>query len=808
MKDKIEESQLSFTHYSKVPIEVITGCDISQNNPKTENEFVNLASRYERPQEVIPPQLRIDGFRFVLLRKKDKPAIEEGWNKDKNYRYDDPKLLEYIRAGHNYGVIPSSDNLCIVDADDYERLNQLGAIDIFSNTFTVRTGNPDADRYHYYFRCEGIGEVKKIPFSDPVVTKKHLGEIFCPGCSAYVVGPGCIHPSGRVYQIVNDVEIASIDIETLGKEFFSKVKSSRTKVDDSVQCASKIPESHNPIKNKLTDQLGLRIEELAMPINAKRRGDEYQGAHPVHGSTTGKNFSINTKKNVFFCHRCGFGGDPITWIAIKEGFIRCDEAESIKIEGELFTKVTDLLCEKYGYSNEIKKIKDKSKEKSKELPVLTDEQISQIKKKDHKNPKLKVKNLSKNHFICQYIKYGELRSDAYPEYYHSGGLFLLSVVADRKAVINFSYGPIYPNIWAYNLGISTISRKTTAIVHTKSFAEEIRSSQQLPQSFSPESFIEALNESPHAWLAIDEAAQILAAMRKSYMTDMRDIFCQLYDNGRYHRKLRGRKGSSTFDFNIQGAYISQMWATTPSNFAEYTDTLDLTSGWLVRYIYFWPDYHKNSRPFETNKPEISQYETIIKTSLSRLAEIFDNIDRPLEFRLEDKALEYFQEWQLRIEDILQKEKNEIASAIYGRLFIVAIKIAMLYKIGSPEFSENMQKWKSEEFAKGVFIPIIIDEVYIKEAINEIDTYFFPIAVNIASLVTSTKSSNLQTKIIGILCSYGGVMGRRELMRMLHIKVKELDEALGALEKSEEIGQYKTDTKKEMIYLIDDKEEEK
>jgi hypothetical protein len=88
-------------------------------------EYVTLSERSERPQDVIPPQLSIDGFRFILLKQKDKPAIEKDWNKDKNYKFDDPKLLEHIRRGGNYGVIPSSDNLCIVDADDYERLNQL-----------------------------------------------------------------------------------------------------------------------------------------------------------------------------------------------------------------------------------------------------------------------------------------------------------------------------------------------------------------------------------------------------------------------------------------------------------------------------------------------------------------------------------------------------------------------------------------------------------------------------------------------------------------------------------------------------------
>jgi len=184
-------------------------------------DTLNLAVRSERPQDVIPSQLKIDGFRFILVKSKSKAAIEKDWNKDKNYRFDDPKLLEHLRRGGNYGVIPSSDNLCIVDADDYTRLGQLGVIDVFSHSFIVRTGSEE-ERYHYYVRCEGIGNIKKIPFFDLVISEKHLGEIFCPGCSAYVLGPGCIHPSGRVYQIVNDVPIPSISVEILDKEFFQR----------------------------------------------------------------------------------------------------------------------------------------------------------------------------------------------------------------------------------------------------------------------------------------------------------------------------------------------------------------------------------------------------------------------------------------------------------------------------------------------------------------------------------------------------------------------------------------------------------
>ncbi|WP_299955122.1 hypothetical protein, partial [Methanoculleus sp.] len=48
----------------------------------------------------IPEQLR--GCRFILVKARDKPAIEKGWQTTANYTYDDPRLLQHIERGGNY----------------------------------------------------------------------------------------------------------------------------------------------------------------------------------------------------------------------------------------------------------------------------------------------------------------------------------------------------------------------------------------------------------------------------------------------------------------------------------------------------------------------------------------------------------------------------------------------------------------------------------------------------------------------------------------------------------------------------------
>jgi hypothetical protein len=77
------------------------------------------------------------------------------------------------------------------------------------------------------------------------------------------------------------------------------------------------------------------------------------------------------------------------------------------------------------------------------------------------NPRLEV-CLEPENFISKYMVYAKTTSDAYEEYHYASGLVLLSVAADRQIVVSMRHGDIYPNIWIFPLGDSTISRKTTA----------------------------------------------------------------------------------------------------------------------------------------------------------------------------------------------------------------------------------------------------------------------------------------------------------------------------------------------------------
>lgn len=104
----------------------------------------------------------------------------------------------------------------------------------------------------------------------------------------------------------------------------------------------------------------IQLTDIISTSSLKRRGNEYQGSNPWHGSDSGTNFTVNTLKNVWHCFRCNVGGSSAQAIALNRGIISsCDE----KLGSEKFKQVLNIAQNEYGLK--IKKEKD-TKEKIQE----------------------------------------------------------------------------------------------------------------------------------------------------------------------------------------------------------------------------------------------------------------------------------------------------------------------------------------------------------------------------------------------------------------------------------------------------------
>ena len=299
---------------------------LQDNEKKSHIVYKNIA-RFS--SITIPQQLAtLNGIRFMLISKKkgeEKKPKEKGWNKDKNYDINSPKLLGHLRGGGNYGIVTGSASVICFDADEFEILHEMGIVQKLPDTFTVRTGRTSSIGKHFWMIVKGLN--KKITLHHPTLKdpnhpneRLHLGEIQSIG--SFALGPGCIHKSGKRYEIENDAPVAEMDCDEL-LEIIKPL----------------IIEKHEIEPREIVlrrDENGTHryddvdITQIATPrgnvvkYNGKW-GTEFKGTHPFHASSGGQNFSLNPSRGIWHCFHHNCGGGWVELLAMKEGIISCGQ---------------------------------------------------------------------------------------------------------------------------------------------------------------------------------------------------------------------------------------------------------------------------------------------------------------------------------------------------------------------------------------------------------------------------------------------------------------------------------------------------
>ena len=271
----------------------------------------------------IPAQLW--DWRFILLGPRKKEPIELGWTTSANYPYNDQKLVDHINKGGNYGVLGDNHHI-IIDGDIPEIRTAIEAR--LPETFTVRT--PGHEGRHYYYLSD---MAKPIRLFDR--DKKNVGDV--QGIGKQVVGPGCTHPNGGIYTVVRAVPPKLVSEEQI-----------RSALADFIFTPPEEELSKEEVMSIENRGYSIKISDVVDLKKMKKRGDEYYGAHPVHGSDTGQNFWVNPSKNVWTCFRHNTGGGPLSMIAVLEGIIPCEEALSGVLRGDKFKQILRIAREK-GY---------------------------------------------------------------------------------------------------------------------------------------------------------------------------------------------------------------------------------------------------------------------------------------------------------------------------------------------------------------------------------------------------------------------------------------------------------------------------
>lgn len=721
----------------------------------------------------IPTRLQTPERRFILLGSHGedlKRAFEKDWQETANYQFDDPKLSSHRG---NYGVCGGHGDLHIIDCDDLERWTTLGIIPLIPTTFTIES-RPGHRQYYVtceeHFQSGGLYDPEKTVVNDAGKPEYvHIGDIKAGSkdgiCGGYVVGPGCRHPSGSIYQVVVDAPISEVNKEHL-QSIVSRFKTSK-KVNTNYQRAEEQVKGARQRRYEEKDPLDvLQVVDIMPPVgNVTRSGDELRGDHPIHGSTNGGNYVINTVKNVWHCKRCESGGGAAAAIAVRHGLVSCSDAGPGELRGDLFKQVLKIAREKYGMAGNGNHAGPKAEEQAANGEI-SEEELNAYSLSA--GPKFEC-NLPADHFIQRFMAYGSDISDAYIEYWFAGGLFALAVAADKKIKVSLKQGTIYPNLYISINGKSSLARKSTVVDKTESMLCQVLPgllSALVPTEFSPEAFTEHMSDHNHVPWVRDEAAGVLSIMKRDYMRGFKDSLMQLFDCKPFYRKLRTsqRKGTKT-EFRVDDPYLNLLFATTDASLGANTEQNDTLSGFMARFLFFFPQGKKTKwLPLEEGTAANSIFEGVIRDQLTAIAAKMAELPECTAMHFSPDAARYYTEWQRVREDEWTASNDGNAMQIYSRLAPMVTKLGMLFELGSPDFDVSR--------------PIRLE--FIQEACQLVDSYFMPTARAVYDLVGVNAEKNVIDRIIAYLKKHSGKATKTEIMRDVKIKSADFSDYLDTM----------------------------
>ena len=264
-------------------------------------------------------------FRAIKLLPNRKEPLEKGWTTIHNYEYNSDEINNWTRNGGNHGIFCPHGDCCFIDADTKDIQD---ALESKLPTFYYSTGREGHKQYVYKISDPPI---RNIPLKDGAYIK---------GKNGYAVGPDSVHPNGTIYGMAkSDHPIRTVTKADLLEILKPFVVRDNERKETQVSTVKK-------------DVAWLSLADLIDLSQFRHSGSQYQGPHPIHGSETGINLSLDIGKNLWHCFRHDSGGSVLEWIAVKEGVMDCADAVSGSLRGTKFWEVLEIAHEKYGLNKE------------------------------------------------------------------------------------------------------------------------------------------------------------------------------------------------------------------------------------------------------------------------------------------------------------------------------------------------------------------------------------------------------------------------------------------------------------------------
>ena len=284
--------------------------------------------------------------------------------------------------------------------------------------------------------------------------------------------------------------------------------------------------------------------------------------------------------------------------------------------------------------------------------------------------------LPANHFINTVTDWMSGLSDTYYEYQVSTALWLLSDLIQGKGALIIKQGTIRPNLYVLLLGLSTKSRKSTAVNKIEQIREAATDTELYNDEPTIEGYLEMLALNPVQSFVCDEVSGLFAKYHKKYNEGIFDLDCKIYDGASIRKIKASGRNKDPQEYIIKNPYVTHLYATTPDKFTTVIKLEDFSCGWGYRFLYAFPTYAKDRMDIELeNNENIEAWGkviTAVKTLYTRYSDAAD-----FKFGITKEALKLFNKISAELEDEGEKIQNESLDSAIARAEDNILKISML-----------------------------------------------------------------------------------------------------------------------------------
>jgi len=389
---------------------------------------------------------------------------------------------------------------------------------------------------------------------------------------------------------------------------------------------------------------------------------------------------------------------------------------------------------------------------------MTEEKNTETKTEEDEANDISPSKIKKRLFFKKYVEHVSTLTDAPKKYHEVIALFLLSAVLQRNLRMQFRHKAIYPNLWVVLLGLSSITRRTTAmLLGMNLLPKELKI---LPHKFSPEALIAALGENPRTVFYRDEFGGFLADLTKRYMSGMKEEFCMLYECPERHETFLKKEGRRL----LEKIYLCILTATTIAMYQRNINQDDISSGFCARFLYVlvedkhgWKGLGYGGEGEEKSRQHLAQL----------LQEIYEKMGlrkEPIDLQFDAKALRVYNKWLRKHEKKLFDEENmEEMSSFYTRIADYVIKISMLLWA---EEHVNSSIRNSEKLS-------YIDTKTVKKAI-QMGEGFLNEARTVVQKITESTNERILRKLLNQLKKHGE-LDHSTWLKNANMKAKDFQE---------------------------------